>query len=110
MPTQKLRTQQIIIDIPKSSAEPWFTMVVQRIYKDDEGNITQIVGREKQINRRFTKVMLETATISDPVTGYEGTISVAGAAQLLTSLISTWLLEEYPNATLNDTNDVIDGT
>jgi hypothetical protein len=109
MTTEKLRTQQIVIDIPKTTAEPWFTMIVQRLILDDDGAVIQIVGRERQFNRRFSKVMMETADIQDPVTGLVGTISVAGAAQLLTSLITTWLLEEYPGATVNGNNDVIDG-
>ena len=109
MPSQRIRTQQIIIDIPDAAAEPWFTMVVQRVYADDAGNVTQVVSRERQFNRRFSNVITETVNISDPVTGYVGPASVAGAGQLITLLVSQWLLEEYPDAVMEPGGHIVDG-
>lgn len=94
MPTQ-VRVPQIVIDVPKSSSDPFIMMPVQRIVYDAQGNVTQTIPRSDRLYRQISKVATEMVTFTDPVTQQEITISAAGAGAAITGFVAKWLAEHY---------------
>ena len=105
----ELRAQQIIIDQPRLDSVPFVAIVVQRIVYDTDGNVTQIINREKVINRALPKVYTEQHHYHEPFAVEPEHISCAGLASALLHTARAWIMEEYPSSSMVDHRVVMDG-
>jgi len=92
-----LRAQQIIIDTPTKSQEPWITVVLQDVTEDANGNVIQTVDRVGMIHRQLNSVAPEMTSFSDPVTGKVMSSSIAGLASAIRVAVVKWISEDYAN-------------
>lgn len=106
----ELRAQQVIIDTPRLGSEPFIAVVVQRIIFDANGDITQTINRERMLNSSFANRAMETYPIVDPVPSADGMISVAGIGFGIEEAVRAWILQEYPEAYLENDRVLIDDT
>jgi hypothetical protein len=106
---RKIRSQQIVIDLPTEEAEVWVRATLQRCIKDEAYGTVQTIDRVGFIHRSFPQFALQMTTITDPVTGQTCTLSGAGAATLIRDMICAWILSDTQGALINEQNDVIEG-
>ena len=92
---KQIRVHQIVIDSPRTELPPFVSMMVQRKIYDDDGNVSQIINRERQLNRRIDKVAFEMVTFTDPITQQSVTISIAGLGGALEATVAKWMAEDY---------------
>ena len=104
--TIKIRGQKISIDLPTEDAEPYAQVVVQKVVKNDRYVTTQLIDRWANTGRFVGDFALQTATIVDPITGANITISGLGATMLIKAIVSQWLAADYQGQ-INDVGDVI---
>ena len=98
----KVRAQQITIDAPRSSAEPWMNVVVQKVFFDENTNEEiQVVDRYSMINKRLSVVANLIVPYTDPVTSIAGLISATGINSALTEIVNTWLITEFNGVLTN---------
>ncbi len=91
----KLRTQQVVIDMPKEGQDIWMHITLQKVDKDEEGNILNVSPRKEQIHRSVSKMATEVYTFFDPVLQKETTISGAGVHMAMAEAILGWTAEEF---------------
>lgn len=103
---EKIRAQQIVIELPTEEAVNWIRVALQRVVKDDHGNTLQVNDRIGFINHALPEVALQMVNFVDPVTGKELEISIAGLATGIKALVLNWLVSEY-NCTINENGDAI---
>lgn len=105
----KVRSQQITIDLPTETAEVWVRATLQRCVKNAENYETvQTVDRIGFVHRAASQIVAQMTTFVDPVTGQQHTISGAGAYILIRDLVSAWIIADRGGA-LNDQADIIEG-
>jgi hypothetical protein len=104
----ELRAQQILIETPRIGAEPFMSIVIQRVVFGADGNIIQTINREKRLISSLSKKMLETYPLHDPVPTPEKHISVAGVGFCIEQIVRAWILETYPESYLKDDRVLID--
>ena len=93
-----IRTSNINIDTTVPDSLQWINAVVQRLEIDADNNIESISPRELQLHRRVDKVVTDTVSVFDPVTGVTNNISVAGVGKAIELLMVKWMLEDNPTA------------
>lgn len=103
----KLRTQQITLELPTEAAEVWVRAVLQKVIKNDEYQTVQTVDRFGVVHRQFSDFAMNTMTVYDPVLGAEVTVSGAGLGNLITELVMQWILSDVPGAALNERGDIV---
>lgn len=103
----KLRTQQIIIEMPRTDSEPWIHITIQRIELGSDGSSeVNVTDRWDQIHKRLSLVALQTEKYFEAVPWEVGFISVFGVADAIKNIATTWIIEKH-GGTLNDNGDVI---
>lgn len=104
----KVRSQQIVIDLPTETAEVWVRATLQRCVKDEETYETiQTVDRIGFVHRAASQIAMQMTTFTDPVTGQAHTISGAGAYILIRDLVSAWIIADR-GGSLNEHADIIE--
>lgn len=102
----KLRTQQIIIDMPRSISEPWMNLVVQRIDLSPDGSVElNVVDRWGTINKKLSDVALEVNSYFEVLPLNSGEITVFGLADGIKSVATKWIVEKY-GGTIQPNGDV----
>ncbi len=91
----KLRTQQVIIDMPKEGQDIWLHVTLQKVDKDDDGNTVNVSPRNEQIHKVVSAYQADTFTFFDPVLQKETTISGAGIHMALAEAILGWTAENF---------------
>ena len=105
--TIKLRTQQIIIDIPRTDSEPWMLIVIQRVEMNESGVEINVADRWDSINKRLGDVAELVKEYTEPVTPIApGFISMLGLADAIKVTATSWILEKW-GGTLNENGDVV---
>lgn len=93
---EKLRAQQITIDLPTEEGEAWVHIVVQKVFKDkDTYQSRQVVDRVRHVYNSISEFATDMHTVIDPVTGKSVTISGAGIAELIRSFAHDWFGRKY---------------
>lgn len=104
----KVRSQQIIIDLPTETGEVWVRSALQRCVKDDETYQTvQVVDRIGYVHRAASQIALQMITFVDPVTQQTHTLSGAGAATLIREMVVSWIVQDR-GGTINSHGDIIE--
>lgn len=98
----KLRTQQIIIDIPRTNSEPWINVKVQRIVLDNLGNEGQIIDRWGSINKKLSIVATEIHNYFEALPVSTPQISIYGISDAIKVVAITWIAEKYGGSIIND--------
>lgn len=93
-----IRTEVIEIDLIDPDGFTWVTASIQKTELDEDDNIKSISGREDKLYRRIDRVATEMIVATDPVTGQQITVSVAGLGALITTTMVKWMLEDNPKA------------
>ena len=91
----KLRTQQVIIDMPKEGQDIWMHITLQRVDKDEDGNIVNVNPRNEQIHKVASKMATDIYTFFDPIQQKEMTISGAGIHMAMAEAILGWTAEDF---------------
>ena len=91
----KLRTQQVIIDMPKEGQDIWLHITLQQVDKDEDGNIVNVSPRNQQIHKTVSGTATEIHTIFDPVLQKDITISGAGIHMALADAILNWTVDDF---------------
>lgn len=107
MTTNKIRSQQITIDLPTETAEVWVRAALQRCVKDDDYKTVQTVDRVGFVHRAASEIVIQMVTFTDPVTGQQHTVSGAGAYILIRDFVTSWILADRGGA-LNEHQDIIE--
>ena len=97
-----IRTATINIDTIVPNSFRWVNATIQTVEIDDAGEITSISPNSMQLYRRIDKVATEFVTITDPVTGEEHKLSVAGIGLTIEAIMVQWMLEDNPDAYLDE--------
>lgn len=104
----KIRSQQIVIDLPTEAGEVWVRSTLQKCIKDDATYATrQVIDRVGYVHRAASEIAFQMITFTDPVTGQNLTVSGAGAATLIRDMVSSWILQDR-GGVLNAHGDIIE--
>lgn len=103
----KLRAQQITLDLPTEDAEVWVRAVMQKVIKDGDYKTVQTIDRVGAVNRLFSEFAASSLTVVDPVQGKEITISGAGLGIAVEEFIKQWMLADVAGTSINERGDVI---
>ncbi len=99
MSKRRYRTQQIIIDTPKSGEDVIIKVSIQDVNICEEtGCVMDETPTIKQIYKFASHVATECVTVYDPVLGKDLTMSVAGLHEGICQYVNNWLLSENPDA------------
>jgi hypothetical protein len=104
---KKIRSQQIVIDLPKEGAMPWVRATLQRCDKDENYQTVQTVDRVGFVHRSLADFAAQMTTITDPVTGQTHTLSGVAASLLIGDMVSEWIIEDR-GGTINEHQDIIE--
>jgi hypothetical protein len=104
---RKLRTQQIIMDLPKEESDVFIRATLQLAIKNEDYKTIQLIDRHDVVHRELSRTMFETVTVVDPINGVPITLNGATIATALTRAIMNWILEEHPDYRENDKGDII---
>jgi hypothetical protein len=91
---KKVRSEKIVIDLPRENTEPWIEIITQIVEKDDSANIIAEYPRHSVIHRKAQDVAYELTTIYDPITNEMITISGYGVQMALTRFITRWMAND----------------
>jgi len=103
----KLRTQQIIIDIPTINSEPWILIKIQKIQIDSNNNIISTIDRWGTINKKLSDVALNITNYFEavPVIASDQ-ISIYGISDAIKETAISWIIEKY-GGIVNNSGEVI---
>lgn len=91
--TTEYRAQKITIDIPDENSEPFILVTVQRVIKNDAGEVIQIIDRDELIYKSFSDMATTHATYND-IYPKDGMISGYGSGSSVLSFVRKWIREE----------------
>ncbi len=99
---EKIRAQQITIDLPTEEGEAWVHIVVQKVFKDEATyESVQVVDRAGHVYNSISQFATDIHTVTDPVLGQNVTISGAGISELIRSFAHDWFSRKYDGQTNN---------
>ena len=104
---KKLRTQQIVMDLPTEEADVWIRAALQQVIKNDAYQTVQTIDRVGAVHRQLSSVLQQTVTVVDPFTGIPITLNGATIALALTKAVMHWILENNPDYHENEHGDLI---
>lgn len=104
----KIRSQQIVIDLPVENAMPWVRATLQKCVKDSQYQTVQTVDRVGFVHRSLADFAAQMTTITDPVTGQTHTISGVAASLLIGAMVSAWIVADR-GGSINEHDDIIEG-
>lgn len=88
---------------------PFISVVVQRVITDVDGNIAQVINRERMLTSSLEERGLNSYPIIDPVPVPDSHISVAGIGVGIEQAVRHWIVEAYPGAYLEGTKVYLPG-
>lgn len=91
----KLRAQQITIDIPRSTSEPWVLITVQRVELNPDGSDLHVIDRWGTVNQKLANRYFDILPVHDPIDPGYDFISVAGIASAIKVAAVLWIQEKY---------------
>lgn len=93
---RRLRTQQIIIDLPTPDSEAWIHLEIQQVDTDPEtGETVNLVDRWGRISKKISDVALEVIHYDDQVLQHEDYMSTLGLSNAITVMAIKWIVEKY---------------
>ena len=101
-----LRLQQVTIDIPRNTSEPFIHLYIQKVILDDDGRDVQTIDRYHQIHKKVTEVLIDTTNVHDLVTGANFDISVAGVSEAIKELTLLWMRTTFGGEISGDELDI----
>jgi hypothetical protein len=104
----KIRSQQIVIDLPTEDGEVLVRSTLQKCIKDDDNKTVQVVDRVGYVHRPLSEIILQMVTFTDPVTQQTHTISGAGASILIRDMVMAWIVQDR-GGVINEFGDIIEG-
>jgi len=97
----RLRVQQICIDMPKASNEPWVNLTVQRVEMNEQGQDVNVIDRWGQVNTRLSDIYGMIVRRHDPLCSSLDEMSGAGVAQGITAIAISLVIAKF-GGTLNE--------
>ena len=91
----KLRASKITIEMPREDGEVWIHVTVQKVIKDDDGKVLNIIPRFENVSTPLRNIAYNTYTFQDLILGKSVDISGYGVASALTVSILRLLQEKY---------------
>lgn len=85
---------------------PWVRAVLQTVRKDEQYQTIQTVDRTGYVHRSLADFAAQMQTIVDPMTGKEVTLSGVALATIISSFVSSWILEDT-GGVLNEHGDIV---
>lgn len=101
-----LRLQQITIDVPRNTSEPFIHLYIQKVVRDDTNNDIQTIDRYHQVHKKLYDVLLDTTNVSDLVTGATFDISVAGVSEAIKEMTLMWMQTTFGGTIAGDELDI----
>lgn len=102
----RLRAQKISIDAPRSAADPWVHVIVQRVELDAEGNEINVVDRWGTLSKSLPAAYEEIHSFVEPCPNVpEGQISGAAVGEAIKNFTAHWIASQY-NGVIQPNGDV----
>lgn len=96
---RRLRTQQIIIDLPRTEAEPWIHLIVQLVDTDeDTGEDINVVDRYGRVSKKLSEVATDIIQYEDAVLQHSDNMSTLGLSDAISRMAVTWIIGKYGGA------------
>lgn len=95
---EEYRASKITIEVPKEHSEPWVHLTINKMFKDDEGNLTNEIPRFDYISKPLSQVATNMYEYLDPIQRQTFNISGYGLAQAITSYVDKHLKEKYADS------------
>ena len=93
---RRLRTQQIIIDLPRTESEPWIHLIIQQVDTDEEtGKDINVVDRYGRVSKKLSEVATDIIPYEDAVVGHNDNLSTLGLSHAITVMATTWIIGKY---------------
>ena len=102
----KLRTQKIIIEMPRTTSEPFINITIQRIELDDNGKEVNVNDRYDAIYKKLSDVALESVPYFEVLPLNINNISVYGIADAIKEVATKWIIEKH-GGTVSSNGDII---
>ncbi len=97
----KLRTQQIVIDIPRENEDAWIHIMIQEVIKNKNGKVLNIIPRHEFLHRSGGEVITEIYKYHDPILGEDRDISGYGLQLAIQAAVLKWMHDEEGGAIIN---------
>ena len=104
---KKLRSQQIVMELPKEDSDVFIRATLQQVIKDDDYKTVQLIDRVDAVHRELSQIMGMVVTFPDPATGQMLSLPVVTIGAAITATIVNFILEDHPEYHLNDRGDII---
>lgn len=91
----KLRASKILVETPKEGSETWVHITVQKVTKQDDGTIINVIPRHDYISFTVPSIGTTMYNANDPVTGSNLNISGYGAVSTIASIVIDKLVAKY---------------
>lgn len=103
----KVRASSIKIEVPKERAEPWVSVMVQRV--EQNGSIINTIDNYDRFNKRMTGVESDTYQSGAVSSTADGKFAFSDVATMLNIVVINWLAERYNGSIDTEGNVVIEG-
>lgn len=90
-----IRANRVVIHNPPKGEKTVSFRNERVVYEDDKPVAT---SKLPSTTRNIDSVVTEVATVTDPVTGQEVTVSVAGMSKLIEEFFMRWYISDNPDA------------
>ncbi len=100
----KVRASHITIEVPKEGAEPWISVMVQRI--ESNGKIVNTVDNYDRFNKRMSVVAFDIYTLPPQYAIAGDQFSLVNISAMINIVVLNWLCVRY-DGTVNSNGDVI---
>jgi hypothetical protein len=104
---KKLRSQQIVMELPKEDSDVFIRATLQQVIKDENYKTIQLIDRVDAVHRELSQVLGRMITFPDPVSGSMITLPIATIGAAITATVVTFILEDHPEYHLNSLGDII---
>jgi len=91
----KLRASKITIETPSEGSVAWVHIQIQKVFKDNNGNTTNVIPRYDYISVPLHEIGMNFYNGFDPVTQENHNISGYGSADLISSIVIELMKEKY---------------
>ncbi len=91
----KLRASKITLEMPKEDGEVWVHVTIQKVIRNDSGNIINIIPRFESVSTPLRDIAFNSYTFQDLILQKEVDISGYGVASALTVAILKLLQDKY---------------
>jgi hypothetical protein len=93
-----VRVQQIYIDHPTETSQPWLHVILQEVDKREDGTTDAMRARTDHIHRKGTpEIMQSTISFIDPLTGTQHTMTKMAVFMALLTAIKEFAQQDFPD-------------